>query len=204
MNLDKISLNKEIILNTTAEIIRHFGPDKANISDVAKALKVSHAAIYRYYNGKTALWNAITERWLTQLQAPLSDILKDNSSADVKLLHLLEGFAETKRNSAINDPEMFANYMKLVNNSMEVIEKHIEDGINQIEKIIVQGITEGIFFTECPHQAAKAAYLATSVFIYPNSFEDPNRKQNIDSVVNLLLRGLKNSNNESFMQERDS
>lgn len=71
---------------------------------------------------------------------------------------------------------------------------HREDGINQIEKIIVQGITEGIFFTECPHQAAKAAYLATSIFIYPNSFEDPNRKQNINSVVDLLIRGLKNPN----------
>ncbi|MDR3564475.1 MAG: TetR/AcrR family transcriptional regulator [Negativicutes bacterium] len=35
---------------------------------MAKSLKVSHAAFYRYYNGKTALWNAVTERWLARLQ----------------------------------------------------------------------------------------------------------------------------------------
>jgi AcrR family transcriptional regulator len=58
--LEKISLNKEIILNTTEEMIRRYGPEKANISDVAQSLNVSHAELYRYYNGKTDLWNAIT------------------------------------------------------------------------------------------------------------------------------------------------
>ncbi len=43
INLNKISLDKEIILNATKEVIHRFGPHKANITDVAKALKVSHA-----------------------------------------------------------------------------------------------------------------------------------------------------------------
>lgn len=194
MNLEKISLDKEIILNATEEVIRRFGPDKANISDVAKSLKVSHAAIYGYYNGKTALWNAVTERWLTRLHAPTNDILKEDNPADIKLRHLLESFTESKRLSAINEPEMFGNYMKLAQSSMEIIEKGKEDGINFIEKIIVQGITEGIFFTQIPHQAAKSVYLATSVFIHPSSFEDPDRKENMEAVINLLIRGLKNPN----------
>nr|WP_275297183.1 TetR family transcriptional regulator [Clostridium sp. YIM B02569] len=192
--MDKISLDKEMILNATEEIIRRFGPDKANITDVAKLLKVSHAAIYRYYNGKTDLWNAVTERWLTRLHAPSNNILKEDSPADVKLSNLLESFVEAKHHSAINDPEMFANYIKLAQRSMEVIKKGIEEGINSIEKVIVQGITEGIFFTESPYQEARSVYLATSVFIHPNTFEDPDRKQNIESVINLLIKGLKNSN----------
>ncbi len=193
INLDKISLDKETILNATEEIIRRFGPDKANITDVAKLLKVSHAAIYRYYDGKTALWNAVTERWLTRLHAPSNNILKEDSPADVKLSNLLEGFVEAKHHSSINDPEMFANYIKLAQRSTEVIKKGIEEGINSIEKVIVQGITEGIFFTESPYQEARSVYLATSVFINPNTFKDPERKQNIESVINLLIRGLKNS-----------
>jgi hypothetical protein len=128
------------------------------------------------------------------LHAPSNNILKEDSPADIKLCHLLEDFAEAKRLSAINDPEMFANYIKLAQSSMEVIKKGIEDGSNRIEKIIVQGITEGIFFTESPYQEARAVYLATSVFIHPNSFQHPDRKQNVKSVVDLLIRGLKNSN----------
>ena len=192
MNLNKISLDKEMILNATEDVIRRFGPEKANITDVAKSLHVSHAAIYRYYNGKTALWNAVTERWLTKLHAPSKDILKADNPADIKLSHLLEDFAEAKRRSAQSDPEMFANYLKLAQSSMKVIEKSIEEGIQSIQEIIAQGVTEGIFFTESPAQAAKTVYLATSAFIHPNSFEDPQRKQNIEAVANLLIRGLKN------------
>lgn len=194
MTLDKISLDKEIILDRAEEVIRRFGPEKANISDVAKSLKVSHAALYRYYNGKTDLWNAVTKRWLSNLHAPSKDILKEDNPADIKLFRLLEDFAEAKRRSRVNDPEMFANYLKLAQNSMDVIEKSIEDGINSIEEVIVQGITEGIFFTEFPHEAAIAVYHATSAFIHPNSFEAANRKKNIESVINLLIRGLKNPN----------
>lgn len=194
MDLDKISLDKEIILNAAEDVIRRFGPEKANISDVAKSLKVSHAALYRYYNGKTDLWNAVTKRWLLNLHAPSKDILKEDIPADIKLFRLLEDFAEAKRGSAVNDPEMFANYLKLAQSSTDVIEKSIEDGINRIKEIIVQGITEGIFFEESPHKAARSVYLATSAFIHPNSFKDANRKQNIESVVSLLIRGLKNPN----------
>jgi len=192
--LNKIPLDKEMILNATEEVIRRFGPEKANITDVAKSLQVSHAAIYRYYNGKTALWDAVTERWLTKLHAPSKDILKEVSPADIKLFRLLEDFAEAKRRSAVNDPEMFANYLKLARSSMGVIEKSIEEGIQGIQEIIVQGVAEGIFFTESPAQAARSVYLATSAFIHPNSFEDHHRKQNIEAVVGLLIRGLKNPN----------
>ncbi|WP_261856595.1 TetR/AcrR family transcriptional regulator [Clostridium folliculivorans] len=194
MTLDKISLDKEIILNAAEEVIRRFGPEKANITDVAKSLKVSHAALYRYYNGKTDLWNAVTERWLSNLHVYSKDILKEDTPADIKLFRLLEDFAEAKRRSSINDPEMFANYLKLAQSSMDVIEKSIQDGINSIKEVIVQGIEDGIFFEEFPQQAAVAVYLATSAFIHPNSFEAADRKQNIEAVVNLLIKGLKNPN----------
>ena len=195
MNLNTISLDKEIILNTTEGVIRRFGPDKANITDVAKVLKVSHAAIYRYYDGKADLWNAVTERWLMQIHAPLSLILNEDSPADIKLCHWLEVMMEAKRLSSINDPEIFANYIKLSNNSMGVLENHLNDLVNQLEKIIMQGITEGIFFSKSSSQSAKAVFLATRSFNYPKSFEDPDRKQNMEFIVNLILSALKNSNN---------
>lgn len=190
--MNKIPLDKETILNATEEVIRRFGPEKANISDVAKSLNVSHAALYRYYNGKTALWDAVTERWLNRMSAASISILKEDTPADIKLFRLLEDFAEGKRLSAIDDPEMFANYIKVAHSSVEVIRKSVEEGIDRIKESIAQGISEGIFFTESPYQAARAVYFATGAFINPNTFEDPNRKQNIEAVIHLLIRGLKN------------
>jgi AcrR family transcriptional regulator len=39
--------------------------------DVAQALGVSHGVVYRHFPSKAALRDAVTERWLTRLVAPL-------------------------------------------------------------------------------------------------------------------------------------
>ena len=41
-------LSRDRILAAAEDVIRRFGPDKANVVDVARALGVSHAAVYRH------------------------------------------------------------------------------------------------------------------------------------------------------------
>ncbi|MDG0814445.1 TetR/AcrR family transcriptional regulator [Cohnella rhizosphaerae] len=165
--MNKIPLDKETILNATEEVIRRFGPEKANISDVAKSLNVSHAALYRYYNGKTALWDAVTERWLNRMSAASISILKEDTPADIKLFRLLEDFAEGKRLSAIDDPEMFANYIKVAHSSVEVIRKSVEEGIDRIKESIAQGISEGIFFYGISLSSGESRIFCNRCFYQP-------------------------------------
>ncbi len=192
--MEKNQLDKEVILNATEEVIRRFGPDKANISDVAKSLNVSHAALYRYYDGKTALWNAVTERWLERLQSSKNEIINMNIPVDERLIKLLESFAEAKRNSSINDPEMFGHYLKLAQSSTEVLKKSQTEGINLIKKLIEQGVVEGIFNVVDIEMASKSVYTATTAFMHPNTFSEPNRAENIKALLELLINGLRYKN----------
>ena len=48
------ALTKEEILNTTEQVLRRFGPEKASVVDVARALNVSHGTIYRHYPSKAS------------------------------------------------------------------------------------------------------------------------------------------------------
>lgn len=45
------------------EVLRRFGPQKANLVDVARALEVSHGTIYRHFASKAALRDAVAQRW---------------------------------------------------------------------------------------------------------------------------------------------
>ncbi len=189
--MEKVSLDREIILNATEDTIRKYGPDKANISDVAKSLNVSHAALYRYYKSKSELWDAVTDRWLSRLQENAKKILEENTPADKKLFLLLEEFAESKHKSENSDPEMFAIYSKLVQSSTNVIEKNIEKGILGIKSVIDEGIDSGVFKANLTSDIATSVYLATSVFIQPNTYKISNRKEHITSVITLLIDGLR-------------
>ena len=48
MSPDNIPLTLDRILATAEDVIRRFGPAKATVVDVARALGVSHAAVYRH------------------------------------------------------------------------------------------------------------------------------------------------------------
>ena len=58
------TLTAERILDATEEVLRRYGPAKATVVDVARALGVSHGSVYRHFRTKAALRDAVTERWL--------------------------------------------------------------------------------------------------------------------------------------------
>lgn len=60
-------LTKDSVLDAAEAVLRRFGLAKSNLSDVARALGVSHAAIYRYYENKAALRKAVRRTALTIL-----------------------------------------------------------------------------------------------------------------------------------------
>lgn len=67
-------LTPERILETTEEVLRRFGPGKATVVDVARALGVSHGSVYRHFPSKAALREAVTDRWLAKSVVMLEGI----------------------------------------------------------------------------------------------------------------------------------
>lgn len=67
-------LTPERILETTEEVLRRFGPTKATVVDVARALGVSHGSVYRHFPSKAALREAVTDRWLAKSVVLLEEI----------------------------------------------------------------------------------------------------------------------------------
>ena len=56
-------LTRDQILSTAEDVIRRFGPAKATVVDVARALGVSHAAVYRHVATKAELRDLVVGRW---------------------------------------------------------------------------------------------------------------------------------------------
>src|SRR5215212_2222302 len=110
-------LTPERILETTEEVLRRFGPTKATVVDVARALGVSHGSVYRHFPSKAALREAVAERFLAETSAPLEAI--DDPKA------WFETLMATKRAKAAEDPELFATYVALALESGDVVKRHV-------------------------------------------------------------------------------
>ncbi|MGH4028147.1 TetR family transcriptional regulator [Actinomycetota bacterium Odt1-20B] len=189
------TLTAERILATTEEVLRRHGAAKATVVDVARALGVSHAAVYRHFRTKAALREAVTWRWLDRTAKALSGVVAADEPPAAKLRHWLTGLFDAKKHKAGDDPELFATYSVLVGEYSETVDRHIADLTAQLTEIIRQGVTQGEFTSpDTPATTARAIFDATSRFHDPGyapQWSEPGIDEAFTAVVDLVIRGLR-------------
>ncbi|MCB5906832.1 TetR family transcriptional regulator [Streptomyces pinistramenti] len=187
------TLTPERILEATEDVLRRYGPAKATVVDVARALGVSHGSVYRHFRTKAALREAVTARWLDRTSEQLSEIVTEGGPAPERLDRWLTALFEAKRHKAGDDPELFATYMTLIGESGGVVDRHITDLESQLTAIIEAGVTQGAFATRSPAVTARAVFDATGRFhdpAYAPEWSRPDIAPAFEAVRDLVLRGL--------------
>jgi len=191
--MNESQLTRERILEQAELILRRYGPDKATVVDVARALGVSHGSVYRHFPSKAALRDAVTAQWLARLSERLTSVLTTPEPAPRRLRTWFDLLIVGKRKRSVDDPEIFATYVKLIQETREVVKAHIETLIEQLTDIIASGIERGEFTVTDARQASEAIFYATARFhdpVHAAEWADPGIDANFEAVWVLLMRGL--------------
>lgn len=187
-------LTPERILEAAEDVLRRYGPAKANVVDVSRALGVSHGSVYRHFPSKAALRDAVTERWLEGISAPLARIAAEQGPPPQRLRRWLDRLVASKRGKARKDPELFATYVGLAAESRDVVQAHVATLVGQLAQIIADGVAEGEFAVADPAAAGRAVFDATARFHNPThaaEWDDPGIDDAYVGVCTLVLAGLR-------------
>jgi AcrR family transcriptional regulator len=186
---------RDRILEAAEVALRRFGTEKTNVVDIARALEMSHANIYRFFPNKKALLQAVVDRWLVFLMTPLDAVAADASRpAAVRLMEWLEKIRSAKRRKMQDDPEVFRVHFNIIAEMPEVLSAHIEHMLAQVEKIIVDGVASGEFAPGMDTSAVARSFLqATQAFHHPALIMNgpAPSKGDAEAMVGLLLDGLR-------------
>jgi AcrR family transcriptional regulator len=188
-----IVLTADAILDAAEEVLRRFGPSKANVVDVAKALGVSHGSVYRHFPSKVALRDAVSERWLARVSQPLVAVVYEPGPAIDRLRRWLEQLVGTKQRLVRDDPELFATFHQLASESREVVTAHVHHLADQAARIVADGVTRGELAPVDPVRAGLAVLHATARFHHPahvGEWADPAMRADLDGVWSLVSAGL--------------
>jgi AcrR family transcriptional regulator len=188
-----VPLTRERVLAAAEDVIRRHGPAKATVLDVARALGVSHTAVYRHAATKAELRDMVVGRWLEATMPPLRAIVAESGPAPVRLRKLIDALIAVKRRRAANDPELFAAYMTLAADAKSVIAAHIDEMVGLVAKVIASGVEEGSFRTVDRVAAGRAVLIATSRFHHPAhaaEWTDSAMDASLEDVWRLLMDGL--------------
>jgi len=186
-------LTRERVLDAAEDVLRRFGPPKATVVDVARALGVSHGSVYRHFPSKAALRDAVAERWLSRVSQPLAAIAAENGPAPERLRRWLDTLIAFKRRKVLDDPEMFANYLEIAAGARDVVKGHVEALSGQVAQILRDGMNRREFAVTDPLSAGKAIFEATARFHHPalaREWTEPDLDSHFEAVWALLLRGL--------------
>lgn len=183
------------ILDATEQALRRFGVDKTNVVDIARALDMSHANIYRFFANKQALLLAVSERWMRAFMGPLDAVAADESRPASERLHdWLEKIRAVKRRKLQDDPEVFRIHADIVRQAPAALASHIGQLEAQLAKMIGDGESSGEFAPGADVEVVARAFLqATSAFHHPALLMaglQPD-KHDAEAVLGLLLDGLR-------------
>jgi len=190
---ETVVLTPERILEVTEDVLRRFGLAKATVVDVARALDVSHGSVYRHFPSKASLREAVAKRWLERVSTPLAKIADSAAPAPVRLDRWLRALFAAKQKLVTEDPEMFATYLTLAQESCKTVRAHRECLIDQVAQILSDGAKQGVFQLSDTKASAQAIFDATSRFHHPahsDDWKDPHVAHRIDSLLTLLIGGL--------------
>ena len=191
--MNEQALTPEDILDAAEDVLRRYGPAKANVVDVARALGVSHGSVYRHFASKAALRDAVIERWLLRVSDPLEAIAGLPGPAEERLRRWFYELREFKRDKARGDPALFATYNTLAIEARDSIAAHVDHLTGQISRIIADGVAQGTFVADDVDGAAAAAFDATMRFHNPAHAADWPTAENdaaFERVLSLVSRGL--------------
>jgi AcrR family transcriptional regulator len=186
-------LTLEKILAAAEDVIRRFGPSKATVVDVARALGVSHTAVHKHVGSKAGLRDLVVGRWIEATMPPLRSIVAARGPAHRRLRKLIDTLIAVKRRRATDDPELFTAYMTLALDARSVIIAHVDEMIGLIATIIAAGVEEGTFRKVDSTAMGRAVLVATSKFHHPvhaAEWGDPALDAAYEDLWQLLMNGL--------------
>lgn len=187
-------LTKEQILDAAEAVLRKYGPRKTTVVDVARALGVSHGTVYRHFATKAALHEAITSRWVERVTAPLNEIASKPTNPDLRLRTWFETLMEIKQRKVHDDPEMFESYSLLAQKVPDhVVFAHLEVMISQVDRILQDGVEQGVFDVANCDTTARSLFDATLRYHHPlhvKEWNSPHIREEFNALFTLLERAI--------------
>ena len=190
-----VALDKRSLIIETARLhLRRFGEDRMTITGIARALGMSHANIYRYFPGKTAIVEAVLDRWLSRVEALIGELAGRDGTAAERIEAVVIELHRRRRAKFKQEPELYESFRRVIVSRSDAVARRQEAIGAVFAMLIRQGIEDGEFQPVDPVEAATLLDDATAFFLHPavmpSSALDNCGEERARKVVRHMLAGF--------------
>jgi AcrR family transcriptional regulator len=185
---------REHILDQAQGLFRRFSYGKTTMADIAGAVSMSAANLYRYFDAKEEIAIQVSQRCLYEDEDIGREIIRSaEPSATVKLERLIREISLHKYDRFQDDPYMQEIIQICATNRRETMDTHMASCTAMIQEVLDLGLASGEFEPVDGDNDAFKVLLALAGAWYPAVSMMFSREQ-IDAycgqLTKLVLKGL--------------
>src|SRR5215203_2298144 len=133
------------ITDTAERLFREIGYQKTTVADIAKALGMSPANVYRFFDSKKAINQVVAERCMGEIEAELNRIADGPQPASERFRAVVEAYHRRNADRYTANLQMHEMVEVAMTESWEVVSSHIERVDAIYRRIIADGAASGEF-----------------------------------------------------------
>ncbi|MBK6800062.1 TetR/AcrR family transcriptional regulator [Novosphingobium sp.] len=140
-----LEAGREQLLDITVGLIEERGTAALTVTDIAARAGMSPASLYRYFDSKEAVIEAVAERWFQPLLAMAEDVLASDLPPRRKMFEFYARRFAYLRATWERDPVAFTTYCELGEEHFELIRSYVDLGDHYLATIIGEAMADGYF-----------------------------------------------------------
>lgn len=143
--LSKSDEARDRICGVAEALFRQLGYMKTTVADIAQALGMSSANVYRFFPSKSAINDAICQRILAESQAELRLICGGAGSAAARAEAMVLAMHRHHKTQFTHEKRVFDMVMAAMEENWAAIEQHVGACQSLFAEVIAQGMADGEF-----------------------------------------------------------
>ncbi|MFC3285948.1 TetR/AcrR family transcriptional regulator [Litchfieldella rifensis] len=184
---------REQIVEAAEEHFSHYGYEKTTVSDLAKAIGISKAYIYKFFDSKQAIGEAICSKTLSDLIMAVEEAVAGAPTATEKFRRMFKSLVSTGVSLFFNDRKLYDIAAHSAGEGWPSARAYAQRIEQILMEIVREGRESGEFERKTPlDETVNAIFLVMQPYVNPLLLQ-----HNLDLVEdapvqlsNLVLRSL--------------
>lgn len=186
---------RQDIVDTAERFFREIGYQKTTVADIAKSLRMSPANVYRFFDSKKAINEAVLDRYKREQEEALLAIAEQDRPAPDRLREMLATSFRLNAARFAGHARMQEMVCAAMEESWDAIIAHIERFDALLRRVVADGIARGEFRPIDPAHATGCVRTGMIRFMHPllitqcECMPGPGAEEMIDFIVGALEAG---------------
>lgn len=183
---------RERILVVAERLFREIGYQKTTVADIAKVLRMSPANVYRFFDSKKAIHQAVARLLMGEVEEAAQAIAARPGPAVGRLRELLTTIHLMNSERYVGDSKLHEMVAIAMEENWDVCNAHIQLIGEIIGSVIGQGTASGEFEVADVPLAAVCICMAMMRFFHPQMIAQCIDKPSptLDQMIDFVLSGL--------------